>query len=327
MRLRAGLLAAAMVAVGVAVGVAGGASARGSDPGPFVFVSDQARNVQQVFVADAGGEGFRKLTRSDKVEGDPRWSADGTRVAFYRAVSCSAALGSCEEIWTVNADGTGERRLTSASRPGRGGPVSSFEPTWSPAGDRIAYVRMPERSGVGALYVMKADGSHKRRLLGDASAPSWSPDGRQIAFSRGDYTHEHIFVLDLANRKVHQLTKTALSESEPDWSPDGRRIAYERVDAKNVAGAFVQYDVFVMNADGTHRRKLSRSEADDGHPVWSSDGQQIAFVSDQDGDPGIYVVSADGAGPLRKVTTPSLSDYAIDWAPATEVRTSNPVKP
>lgn len=307
MRSVAALLPAAVVFVIVAGCAFDTASATDVSraPGLFAFISDDAQpNLGQIFVIQTDGSGFRKLTVSDKEEFDPQWSPDGRKVAFERA----------HDIWTVGADGTAEHRLTSASRGSTGGPVSSSEPTWSPDGRQIAYVQTHDKSGANALYVMNADGSHERRVLSDVEAPAWSPDGKQILFCRGGYTKDHLFLLELKTRDVRQLTKTRVSECQPDWSPDGHRIAYEQVDA-NVPGPFVQYDVFVMNADGTHHRNLSRNAATDGNPVWSPDGKQIAFVSDRDGDAAIFIVRADGQGRPRKVTTPPLIDFAIDWAP------------
>jgi Tol biopolymer transport system component len=311
-----------LVAV-VVVTVAGSASAVGSSlddigaPGRFLFLTDQATpNLSQIYVAGSDESGFRKLTSSARAEWDPAWSPDGSKVAFGRAVGCSATLGSCSELWTVNADGTGERRLTSAARMGRARPISAIEPTWSPDGRRIAYVQILEKSEATSLRVMAADGSNDRPLLlGDVSAPAWSPDGTRIAFCRGGYTRDDIFMLKLGQSRPHRVAKTALSECEPDWSPDGRRIAFEGVDASG-PGPLVQYDVYVMSATGKNRRRLTRNRALDGNPVWSPDGTQIAFVSDRAGDPAIYVVQADRAGQQRKLTTPSLDDYAIDWAAA-----------
>lgn len=312
------LLAVATICVSLAGcgSGAGDALDAGRAPGPFVFISDEAQpTVSQLYVAEADGTAFRKLTDSDEAELDPQWSPDGSKVAFGRAVDCSAtSLGSCYELWTVNADGTDERRLAAASLDDPTGPVYSVEPTWSPDGDQIAYVQINEKPGSSALHLVDADGGNDRWLLDDVSAPAWSPDGTQIAFCRGGYGEDHIFLLDLDDGEVHQVTRTTMSDCEPDWSPDGRRIAFEQVDP--YVTPFVEYDVFVMDADGTNRRKLVRSEALDGNPVWSPDGTQIAFVSDQDGDPAIYVVAADGTRRPRRLSTPRLDDYAIDWAPA-----------
>jgi Tol biopolymer transport system component len=298
---------------------AASASTSQTAPGVFVFVGDAAAsNLSELYaIADDGG-GYRKVTRNTqrRAEIEPAWSPDGTRIAFARSEACRVPLDSCFAIWTVNADGTDLRRLTSTKARFRGRlrPLSSAAPTWSPDGSRIAYVRALEPSGGSYIWVMNVDGTKKRRLAITrlADSPAWSPDGERIAFSGG--LSQDIYILDLRDGKVRRLFNTPQGEDLPDWSPDGQRIAYERQDDQG-------YDVFVMNGDGSNRHNVSLHEATDAGPVWSPDGAEIAFGSDRDEDLdqdlAIFIVSVDSAGTAREVIAPGMDLYDFDWAPPT----------
>ena len=260
----------------------------------------------------ADGRGVHKVTRGRAyvAESDPDWSPDGGRIVFDRSFSCPDPLTLCTAIWVVNADGSGERRLTPQT-PG----IGELSPTWSPDGRRIAYVRSDDRSETSDLYLMNADGSAKRRLthVRDAEEPAWSPDGKRIALSHdGD-----IFVLDLDSGSLQRLTKTPLIESYPDWSPDGKRIAYELNNPTPPGRDVQEYDAFVMDADGTHQRRLSRRRDTDGHPVWSRGGELIAYTSDAGpllGDSiAIVIVEADTGDFVRRIRPPGIDLYPIDW--------------
>jgi Tol biopolymer transport system component len=127
--------------------------------------------------------------------------------------------------------------------------------------------------GGDAVYVVRADGSGLRRLTTRKRSP-----------------HEHLV--------------------EPAWSPDGRKVAYSS-DLQR-AGDTAYFDLFVMNADGSGQRRLTRKRDDDLRPVWSPDGRKIAFDHYNDGYNWIYVVDADGSG-LRKLT--GNFNYRPSWSP------------
>jgi len=146
----------------------------------------------------------------------PAWSPDGTRIAFV-----SVRNGDAADVYVMNADGTGERRLTDH-------PAVDTDPAWSPDGARIAF--SSERDGNAEIYAMNADGSGVTRLTTNSTPdghPAWSPDGRRLAFAgtqcddRGSsYCFPTIFVAGPTGPPV----AVGLGQ-DPAWSPDGRKIA------------------------------------------------------------------------------------------------------
>jgi WD40 repeat protein len=118
---------------------------------------------------------------------------------------------------------------------------------------------------------------------------AWSPDGRELAFSRGGGGGFDIFRVDVSSGKVTQLTTGSQYDTAPEWAPDGTRIVFSST-RDGVAG------LFVMAADGSNVRRLT--DQPDGYPAWSPDGFSIAFVGElRDGrydDGGVWTIPAEG---------------------------------
>jgi Tol biopolymer transport system component len=196
-----------------------------------------------------------------------------------------------DDVWRANADGSGLRRLTSGRGP-------EFDPSWSPDGTRIVY--RDSRRGINVndeIYVMDADGSHKRNLTRSAWnewSPAWSPDGRLIAFYSGE-----LFVMRPDGSAPHPITK--IEGEYPAWSPNGHRLAFMSAEP-NARGSNPNYDVFVVNRDGTRVRQLTDWPGEDGWPAWSPDGKWISFTTTHDvvsGRYDIWVMRADGTAKRR----------------------------
>ena len=177
------------------------------------------------------------------------------------------------------------------------------------------------RDGNSEIYVMDADGNNQIRLTNHPEAdfqPSWSPDGRRIAFSSNrNGGNEQIYVMDSNGKNVKRLTNRA-SDRHPAWSPDGQTIAYsgyeneEWVDEDEV----VKVKIYLIAPDGTNRRKLAGDIPSwDKEPAWSPDSQRIAFVSWRENLWNeIYVMDADGTN-RKRLTHNMVSDRGPTWSP------------
>jgi dipeptidyl aminopeptidase/acylaminoacyl peptidase len=197
---------------------------------------------QSLGVLDAHGRRlpFRPLPGSLLVEG-ARWSPDGRKILFTGL----SGPPPHENLFTVNADGTGLRNLTHNVWQSAGA-------AWSPDGTMIVFHRQDESedSGFshGGLFVARADGTTIRPLVA-GHAPDWSPDGKSIVFLRDD----GLYVKTLGGGPPRRLDQNDDDEG-PRWSPDGTEIAFTR--RLGSTG-----DVYVIGADGGHLRRLTHTSA------------------------------------------------------------------
>lgn len=312
-------LTALAVAV-AAVALPAGATPPGTN-GKLVFERPTPDGAN-LFTVGADGSGLARLTGLRGVEGDSSWSPDGSQVAFVRARNPERGP---YEIWVVNADGSGLKRLTRH----RG---FSIAPAWSPDGGKIVYATDAGRRPPLRLYVVNADGSGQRRLTSnrrqDYSDPQWSPDGSSIAFAilkpaetrRG--FDSSIAVVDADDGgNLRRLTRRGgPDELNPNWSPDGTEIAFERNRLFDVR----QSDIWLMNADGSGKRRITATRVYETNPVFSPDGTRIAFTGDRDNRRlskdrlgrgfELYTMALDGSGIVR-VTANRRPEIFPDWQP------------
>jgi dipeptidyl aminopeptidase/acylaminoacyl peptidase len=218
-----------------------------------------------------------------------------------------------DEIYTVDADGTGLTRLTND-------PASDDDPAWSPDGKRIAFTT---GNGEGTtLAVMAADGTNAMRHALPhrfVAAPAWSPDGTRIAYTAFTDGSRNIWVVAAEGGPPASLLSAPGQDDQPSWSPDGSKLA---VVSDWFAYDFV-YDIFLIGPDGSGFEPLTDGNIFDRldylWPSWSPDGTKIATTMSQEIGIDEYrahigVMSRDGTGlaPLIAAVPFSKSSWSPD---------------
>jgi hypothetical protein len=252
------------------------------------FGLDDPIPVQYVkWVGEALQGNLGQYTEDPSEDFSPAWSPDGQRLAFVSTRDGNA------EIYLMNADGTGQTRLTNNS-------AGDIAPAWSRDGSQIAFVT--NRDGNDEIYLMNADGSNQINLtnnLADDDSFSFSPDGLTIAFSstREDSNFD-IYTMGAQGAGVIRLTNAAGDDISPSWS--SQRIAFQsnRDDSD---------ELYVMAANGQNQVRLTNNEEFDIDPSQPTDGSRIAFASSRDGNLEVYLINADGTG-LSRLTTNNAAD-------------------
>jgi Tol biopolymer transport system component len=234
------------------------------------------------------GTGLRRITNyREASDHAPEVSPDGKAIVFMRGLK-----GRCCNLWLVPAAGGEARQLTRS-------PGSDDIPAWSPDGRTIAFIRLSTVTRQHHLVLIDANGGNLRRLMrlrpgglawlpsGQIAVthggfirvltrtgrlvrrlpygyvPSWSPDGRRVAFQRGDRVgyKSKIYVMNADGSGIVRISPRGADDIKPKWSPDGSLIAFEVWRGQ-------RGEVWTMRPDGSHRRSLTRPGGDDRSPAW-----------------------------------------------------------
>jgi len=232
----------------------------------------------------------------------PTWSSDGKKLYYV------SNRGGSMDLWqqSMGRDGMPE---------GEPQPVTSGlvirRAELSPDGTKLAYSkgrRIANIWRVPLLLDRPASWNDAEQVTFDQALIEFvdvSPDGLCLLFDSDRSGNGDIWLMDLADKGIVQVTRAPAGDFEPKFSPDGRSVAFASRRTGN-------HDLWVKGLDGGPARKLTQHEARDMHHNWSPDGQNLAFTSFRgDGATQVFVVPADGGEP-RSVTAGSWSDWSPD---------------
>jgi TolB protein len=266
------------------------------------FVSNRSgKDDQEIWAMDWDGNNQKQITHLRNLALYPAISPDGSRLAFTtwakgtpqimmintetgrqlpfynqnsslnafanftpdgQQIYFSSKAGDTTQIFAAALNGQDFRRISHRNS-------IDVEPKVNPKNPNIIYFV----SGPGAqqIYSMNALGSDVQRVTngeGEASNPSWNPDGQHIAFSwtrgyaKGDW---NVFVMDVSTHEYSQLTHSEGRNENPVWAPDGRHIVF----ASTRGQRNQTYQIYTMLADGSHVTRLTQ-QANNRYPVWGT---------------------------------------------------------
>ena len=268
---------------------------------------DQQRNRRNssIWIVPADGSSApRRLTAEGSNSNAPRWSPDGTRLAFLSsrttearepaaapAATPATAAATPEaprpQIWMLHLDG-GEAQVVSHLKNG----VSVYQ--WSPDGQRFVALSRTGPSDQVAPSARKSDVRHYKHISYKFNDTGWFDDKRS-----------HLWIIEAAGGNEKQITSgDDWNDTDPQWSPDGSRIAFvsDRTGKEYDDGH--NKDVWVISRDGGPLAKISDHEFEDDAPRWSHDGRQILFAgrTARRQFPKLYIADSAGGAQSRLVT-------------------------
>ena len=229
----------------------------------------------------------------------------GVRGIFTSKIAFSSDRTGTREIWLMDYDGYNQKQITVSKQ-------LNLSPDLSPDGKRVVYTTYKiamQGSGqilvVYSIYDAKKYTFFSRGTLN--SAPAWSPDGSQIAFTSNVNGNAEIYVASADGKNARQLTFHRGIDTSPAWNPASGQIAF----TSDRSGVPM---IYIMNGDGTNERRLTFVGEYNESASWSPNGSKLAYVSRSGNIFDIYVNEMD-TGVVKRLTQSERSNENPYWSP------------
>ena len=246
----------------------------------------------------AAGQPVALTNELNSRNGLTAFSPDGSKIAFT-----SMRRGAGYQLWLMDADGKNQAQLTTD-------PEAAYSPTWSPAGDQIAFYCM--RGGRSMLSAISID-SRKESVLAAAEGLDVlrvSPDAKQVAFTYAPDNFFNVGVMAADGERLRQLTFEKTFAGFPSWSPDGSRLAFQMKRGDDM-------QIMLIPSGGGTPSQLTFDTGDKWPYSWSPDGSKIAFASSRNGVWNVRWISVSD-GTENQLTHNTRMGVVIrfpDWSP------------
>ncbi|MCH7527186.1 MAG: PD40 domain-containing protein [Planctomycetes bacterium] len=264
----------------------------------FVFASTRHSLHPDLYIKSVSGRTVVQLTSDPSSDIQPVFSPDDQRVAF-----ASNRTGNWD-IWVMDVDGRRPVQVTNT-------PMDEVHPSWSSDGGRLVYSALPQTSGQWELWISPAEPSTTPSFIGYGVFPEWSPIDDTILFQRARQRGSRWFSIWTIQLKGGEpLYPTEITASAdlamilPSWSRDGQWIAYTTVsdtseNTSDFGGGYEVADIWVIDADGGSRVRLTDGYTGNFGPAWSPDGR-LFFTSSRSGHENIWsAVPVLHTGPMQ----------------------------
>jgi len=286
------------------------AQIRGIARSKIAFVSDrdQAKGkvAKEIYIMDYDGANPRRVTVNRSINMLPSWSPDGKSVAY---ISYRNIMPELFTAWIYEGRSSG-------FAAGKGGKI--YAHAFSPDGKRIAYAYSPAAGRGGGsdmdLYVANADGTQPQRLTNTAAAdtaPTWSPTGREIAFTRSLVIGQpQIYVMDSEGLNTRRVSTIGTYNDGPSWNPakEFTEIAYtSRIDGR--------FEVAVVDLANGQTRQITQGRGNCEAPSWAPNGRHLVFCCENRGRWQIAISDRNGRDLQFLPSGPGNNIYP-DWGPA-----------
>lgn len=257
-------------------------------------VFDQDRGTYDIFIVDVV-TGEPELLQEDASQ--PSLSSDGKQVAF--------------RSWDKTTRGLIHRRLGSTNIEMIVKQDEAAHPVWGPSGKDFFFHSRVEADRSPRLYrVVEGGPAEVLQYAGDAiRGESPSLLGEDSLVYKGCLGNDCGLMRVSIDGGVPQPLTDDLSDTAPSGSPDGKHIAFMTRRSDN-------WDICIVNSDGTGMKTLTPDASNEGLPVWSPDGRSIAFLSDRNGTWGLWVMDADGSNQYKLVQLDGSPDGEVQMAQA-----------